>query len=341
MRLAACHDNACAETSCRPGEFSDEPAFPYAGGPDDADEVSAAGAERVHQLAQVSVAAQHRSFVAGHHELRRRNGIESLRRHRFFGALDGDGFDRPKLHGSLDEAGGRLRTQHTAWWRRSLHPLRHPDMMTNGGVSGADLARNDLAGVKSDAELQIDIVASKYFRGQLFGHCLDLQRSEASPHGVVFKRSRRAEHRHDAVARELARRTAVARHHGRGPVEQFGHDLAQPLRPHGRRDVHRMNDIGEQHRHLLVLRRCRSSRNGRPALVTELRVGRQLSTARPAHHGCRRHVTPPPHGRSRRYRVTAGRPTCAISPPRFVQRVARYAVPRGAGVSGGFRRCAR
>jgi hypothetical protein len=52
---------------------------------------------------------------------------------------------------------------------------------------------------------------------------------------------------------------------------------------------------------------------------------------RPAHQGCRRHVTRPPHWRSRRYRVTAGQPTCAISPcdP------ARYAVCLGAWVRGG------
>jgi len=66
-----------------------------------------------------------------------------------------------------------------------------------------------------------------------------------------------AEHRHDAVARELAQRSAVARHHGGGTVQQFGHDLAQPLRTDRRRDVHRMNNIGEQNPHLLVLRRSR------------------------------------------------------------------------------------
>ena len=155
--------------------------------------------------------------------------MESLRRCRFVGALNGDDFDWPKVRGSLDEAGGRLRTQHTAWWRRSLHPLRHPDMMTNGGVCGADLARNDLAGVKSDAELQIDIVASKYFGGQLFGRCLDLQRGDASPHGVVFKRGRGAEHRHHAVASELVDGALIVLHDRRGTVKQVVHDLLQPF----------------------------------------------------------------------------------------------------------------
>ena len=62
---------------------------------------------------------------------------------------------------------------------------------------------------------------------------------------------------------------------------QFGHDLAQPFRPDGCRDVHRMNDVGEQHRHLLVLRRSADICERRAALATELGGCAQLSTARP------------------------------------------------------------
>jgi hypothetical protein len=99
------------------------------------------------------------------------------------------------------------------------------------------------------------------------------------------------------------------------------------------------NHVGEQHRDLLVLGRCRGSRNRRAALVAELRVRRQLRATRPAHQGGSRHLTRPPHWRSRHYRVTAGRPACAISPLRSGQRVARHAAPRGVGVWVGFRRC--
>ena len=56
-----------------------------------------------------------------------------------------------------------------------------------------------------------------------------------------------------AVAGELVHRAAVPLHHRRAAVDQLGHDLAQPLRPDRRRDVHRMHHVGEQHRHLLVL----------------------------------------------------------------------------------------
>ena len=93
-----------------------------------------------------------------------------------------------------------------------------------------------------------------------------------------------------------------------------------------------MHHVGEQDRDLLVLGRCRGSGNRRTALVTELRVRRQLGAARPAHQGCRRHLTRPAHCRSRHYRVTAGQPACAISPLRSGQRVRRYAAPRGRGL---------
>ena len=51
---------------------------------------------------------------------------------------------------------------------------------------------------------------------------------------------------------------------------QFGHDLAQPLRTDRRRHLHRMNNIGEQHSHLLVLRRLGGPRESRTAFGTEL-----------------------------------------------------------------------
>ena len=73
---------------------------------------------------------------------------------------------------------------------------------------------------------------------------------------MVLQRDRRTEHRHDAVAGELVHRAAVALDDNGRAVDQLGHDLAQPLRADRRRDVHRMHHIGEQHRHLLVLRVC-------------------------------------------------------------------------------------
>jgi hypothetical protein len=61
---------------------------------------------------------------------------------------------------------------------------------------------------------------------------------------------------------------------------EVGHDLAQPLRTDGRGDVHRMNDVREQHRDLLVLGAFRRRRHRRTTLQTELRVLRQLDATR-------------------------------------------------------------
>ena len=48
-------------------------------------------------------------------------------------------------------------------------------------------------------------------------------------------------------------RAAITLHDRRSAVDQVGHDLAEPLRTHRRRDLHRMHHVSEQHRRLLVL----------------------------------------------------------------------------------------
>ncbi|KZS75002.1 hypothetical protein A4G29_02575 [Mycobacterium kansasii] len=71
---------------------------------------------------------------------------------------------------------------------------------------------------------------------------------------MVLQRRRRAEHRHEAIAGELVDGTAVALHDRGCAVDEVGHDHSQPFRADGCRDVHRPHHVGEQHRHLLVLR---------------------------------------------------------------------------------------
>jgi hypothetical protein len=71
---------------------------------------------------------------------------------------------------------------------------------------------------------------------------------------LATRSRRRAEHGHDAVTGELVHRPAIALHHRRAAVSELGHDLAQPLRTHRRRDVHRVDHVGEEDRDLLVLR---------------------------------------------------------------------------------------
>ncbi len=79
---------------------------------------------------------------------------------------------------------------------------------------------------------------------------------------------------------------------GSGPInytavgEQVGHDLAQPLRPDGRRDVHGTHHIGEQHRHLLVLRAGVLLGDGCTAAVTKSSARPRFSATRAACGRC-------------------------------------------------------
>ncbi len=70
---------------------------------------------------------------------------------------------------------------------------------------------------------------------------------------MILQRHRRTEHRHDPVASEFVDRAAVPLYNGGTAVSEVGHDFPQPLCAHRRRDVHRMNHIGEENCHLLVL----------------------------------------------------------------------------------------
>jgi len=64
-----------------------------------------------------------------------------------------------------------------------------------------------------------------------------------------------------------------------GAVDQFRHDLAQPLRTQRDCDVHRVENVGEQNRDVLVLRMSLGPGDRRAAAVAELGVLQQLGAA--------------------------------------------------------------
>jgi class 3 adenylate cyclase len=132
-----------------------------------------------------------------------------------------------------------------------------------------DLTGDHLTGVQPHTQVQVDPVAVLDFSGQSGGLILNAQRRKTSADCVALQGHRRTKHGHDAVSGELVHRASVPLHHRRAAGGEVGHDLAQPLRTHCCRDVHRTNNIGEQHRHLLVLRRCGGGRDRRAALVAE------------------------------------------------------------------------
>jgi hypothetical protein len=153
--------------------------------------------------------------------------------------------------------------------------LRHSDLVTDRRVTrsaGADLTGDHLARVQPDAQLQGDAVAIADRRRQRVHLVLNGQGRQTGPKSMVLQHGWGSEHRHDAVTGELVDRAAIVLHYGGRPIQQLGHDLAKALRPHSRRDLHRMHDVGEQHRHLLVLGRLGGARDRRSTLVAELSV---------------------------------------------------------------------
>jgi hypothetical protein len=193
--------------------------------------------------------------------------------HRCLGTLDPNQLKLTQTRRALNQSRRRRAEHHPTRRSHRLHPLGHPDLLTDGAV--AELARtkptgDHLTGVQPDPQPQIDTVALTHIDGKPRRLLLKAQGRQTGPNGVVLQRHRRAEHRHDPVARPLCDRAAVPLHHRRTAVGELGHDLAQPLRPDGRGDVHRVDHVGEQHRDLLVLGRRCGSRNRRTALVAEL-----------------------------------------------------------------------
>jgi hypothetical protein len=82
-------------------------------------------------------------------------------------------------HRVLDQSRSRFAEHHAAWWRRRLHSLRHPDLLADGGVTrrlGTDLARDHLAGIEPDAQLQRDAIARLHLCRQPLGLSLNPHR---------------------------------------------------------------------------------------------------------------------------------------------------------------------
>jgi len=146
-------------------------------------------------------------------------------------------------------------------------------LLTDGGVSQrprTDLTGDHLAGIQAHSQLQVHAVKGSDVNGQQLRRFLKAQGRQTGTNGVVLQRHRRAEHGHDAVAGELVHRAPVALHHHHRAIDEVGHDLSQALSTDRRSDLHRMNNIGEQDRHLLVFRRLRRLRQLHSALAAEL-----------------------------------------------------------------------
>jgi hypothetical protein len=82
----------------------------------------------------------------------------------------------------------------------------------------------------------------------------------------------RAEQCHQTVAGELVDGALITLHHCGRAIEQFVHDLLKSLRVQRRRELHRAEDVGEQHRHLLVFACRRIWGDRRAARIAKARL---------------------------------------------------------------------
>jgi hypothetical protein len=190
----------------------------------------------------------------------------------FVGPLDQNVLRLIESGSASDQPRGGRAEHHPTRRGHRFHPLRHANLLTHGGVTErprADFTGDHLPGVQPDPQPQIHTVSLADIDGKPLRLLLNAQGRQTGPNGVVFQRDRRAEHRHDPVARPLCDRAAVPLHYHRTAVGEVGHDLAQPLGTQRRRDVHRVHHVGEQDGHLLVLRRGSGWCDWRAASVAE------------------------------------------------------------------------
>ena len=131
---------------------------------------------------------------------------QPARGNRFVGALDAHQLRFSQHHGVLDQPRGGLRQHHPARRGHRFHPLRHPDLLTDRGVTQrprTDLTGDHLTGVQSHAHLEVHTVALSDFDGKPLGLLLNAHGRQAGTNRVILQRHRRAEHRHHPVAGEL------------------------------------------------------------------------------------------------------------------------------------------
>ncbi len=209
--------------------------------------------------------------------------------HRLIGTLDLNQFRITEHRETINQSRGGRAEHHPTGRSDRLHPLSHPDLLTNGRVSKrprTDVTGYHLTGVQTQAQTEVQTVTMLDLSRNPVGLLLNVYCGHAGAESVVLQRHRRTEYRHDPVTGELVHRAAVALNHRSTTLDQLGHDLAQPLRTNGCCDVHRMHHVGEQDGDLLVLRAGISVLDRGATPVTESRTLTQLGATRTARGRC-------------------------------------------------------
>jgi hypothetical protein len=251
-------------------QFVEEAGLPDTCLADDADDLAAAAARLLQALAQqVQLAApadQRRQSALGAglqaraltlaHDAVCSDGLGT--------SLDGHEPKRLGDHASLDVAVRGLGRLDRGGLGGLLHPRGKVRCVADSGVIHAqvvaDLAHDDGPAVEPDPYTQLDTVLARELSGKAVERRLDRERGLGGAQRVIFECERCAEERHQPIAEELVHRALVAmdrvRHEAQNAVHQLVHYLG--IEPLGH--TRRLDDVGEQHGHLLALALERNAR---------------------------------------------------------------------------------
>ncbi len=133
------------------------------------------------------------------------------------GTLDPNQLSLAQGRCAINESRGGRAEHHPTRRGDRLHPLSHPDLLTDRGVTErprTDLTGDHLTRVQAHPQPQVDTVAIVDLCRDPLGFLLNAQGGQASANSVILQRYRRAEDGHDAVAGELAQGPVVAHHRG-------------------------------------------------------------------------------------------------------------------------------
>ena len=165
--------------------------------------------------------------------------------------------ERAQVDEAFGKGCGRRGQPDRSGARQLLHPAGQMDGRADRIVVHAevvaDRADQDFARMQADPGADLDAAGAAQL-GRLDVHgALDRQRRKAGAHGVVLMRDRRAEQRHDAVAKDPVDGTLVTvdavHHHAERRIQNAPGVLRVGVLDQRERAL----DVGEQHGDLLAL----------------------------------------------------------------------------------------
>jgi hypothetical protein len=134
----------------------------------------------------------------------------------------------------------RRRASGSIWGSGTFHSPCHPDLFAGRGIpqrSRTDLTGDHPARIQTHPQPQRHAVAARHLCRKPVRLLLNGQRGQTPPEGMILQCDRGAEQRHHPVAGVL-HGAAVTLHDRGRPLDELGHDFAEPLDIHGGSDVH-------------------------------------------------------------------------------------------------------